>query len=129
MLYAGVSLKKAPWTAPLLLDGLADTLPENVENCASGLAQLNHKPAVPKLVELMKKAPTDPKKGFPRPYRYIGQTIAKLTGQEFDFKQEIRCQGNAHFRAYVVRRRPDVYRKETARLLQWWEDIGSKQKW
>lgn len=129
MLYAGLTDKGASWAAPLLLDGLDDTLAENVEICARGLMQLQYFSAVPKLVETLKKAPVDSQKPFTQPYRSVGEAIAKLAKQNFDFVLRTSCKGNAHIHADLIENRDAAYRQEASRLLRWWEESGSKEKW
>ena len=129
MLYAGLKDKGAPWMVPLLMDGLEDTLGENVEICAGGLSAMRHRAAVPKLVEILKKAPTDESIPFDSPYRSVGEAIAKLTDQTFDFALQTHPEGNRHILAYVIDNRGAVYQTEAARVLRWWQDTGSKEKW
>lgn len=129
MLYVALRDTKEPWVAPLLVGGLDESAAEIVETCAYGLARLGYRASVPKLVEILKTAPTDPHRPFGASYRSVGDAIAQLTGQEFDFAQRSRCMGNAHIRARVIENRGDVYRREAARALRWWEETGSRQKW
>ena len=129
MLYVGLRDTKEPWVVPLLVAGLDAPPAEIVETCADGLARLGHRAAVPKLIEVLKTAPTDAHRPFGSPYRSVGDAIAQLTGQEYDFAQRSRCVGNAHIRARVIDNRDDTYRREAARALRWWEETGSRQKW
>lgn len=129
MLYQGLVDKAAPWTAPLFLDGLDDTSGEIVGACAYGLAALRYRAAVPKLVEVLKKLPADPGKPCGPPYRSVGKAIADLTRRGFDFDQHILPVGDGLMRADVIVNRNDVYRREAARLLRWWKETGSKEKW
>ena len=129
MLYAGLRGSGAAWTAPLLGAGLEDTLDENVAICASGLAALGYRPAVPRLVGILKNAPPDAGQPFGDHNREVGVAVAKLSGLPFDFGRRTHPVGNRHAHADVIDNCDDLYRRECVRVLQWWDEFGSKQKW
>ncbi len=130
MLYGGLSDAKAPWAAEVLIDGLDDSLPENVGICASGLMNLEHTPAVPKLIEALRRTPSGANQPFEDGYRQAGEATAKLAGLEgYDFRMLTECVGSRFLRATVIVNRGDVYRAECTRLLKWWDATGSKRTW
>jgi hypothetical protein len=130
MLYAGLRDLQASWSAELLIDGLGDTLPENIGICAGGLVALEHKPAVPKLVEALRRAPAAANQPFGEGYRRAGEAATRLAGLEgYDFRMETRSVGSRFAHATAIVDRGDVYRSECARLLEWWNATGSKLIW
>jgi hypothetical protein len=130
MLYAGLRDLKASWSAGLLIDGLGDNLPENIGICAGGLVALEHRPAVPKLVEALRRAPAAANQPFDEGYRRAGEAAARLAGLEgYDFRMETKSVGSRLAHATVIVNRGDVYRAECARLLEWWDAAGSKLIW
>jgi hypothetical protein len=130
MLYAGLCEVKATWAAGLLTAGLEDSLPDNLGICACGLAALKHKPAVPKLIEVLRRAPAVADQPFEDGYRRAGEAAVKLAGLDgYDFRQLTESVGNRFFGAELIVERPDVYRSECARLLKWWDTTGSKLSW
>jgi HEAT repeat protein len=128
--------KPEPWMVPLFMEGLAETDVRTQGTCVRTLVKLKHKAAVPKLVEIFKKAMNSGKDPFSRedpfqdnPCRAVGQAIADLSGQPFDFVLKMRDLGGPGFRAEQPYDRSDVYKAEAVKLLKWWEETGSKQEW
>ena len=129
-LYGALRDWGAAWAAPLMIDGLKDTLPDNVAACARGLARLKYKSAVPDLVAALRRAPTGPKPNREfGPYRAVGEVLAQLTRVPFDFALVTHPEGGPRFHATVIDNRDGVYRREAARVFKWWEEVGSHQNW
>jgi hypothetical protein len=129
-LYTNLAQLKAPWAAPFLTEGLNDGSAENVGMCASGLLRLGHRPAVPELVAILRKAPLERTKPFDDGYRQVGLAASRLAGLDHDFRvltQGVPLGPRGH--ATVILNRDDHYQDECRRLLTWWDTTGSKQDW
>jgi len=129
MLYWELGGEAYPWAVPLLMAGLKDDRLENRGICARGLGMLRHKPALPGLIRMLGEAPQDPRRPFDEAYRRAGEAAVKIAGLEgYDFERLVQCESHGRIRAHVIVNRGDVYQKECARLLKWWEseNVGDK---
>ncbi|MBM4039128.1 MAG: HEAT repeat domain-containing protein [Planctomycetes bacterium] len=123
MLYAGLADIAEPWTAPVLLAGLEDKELENAAICAGVLARLKWRPAVPALMKLAQRAPRGENQPFDDAYRAACEAvteIAALTGYDFE-RRTVSTPFGRGGRAHVIQNRSDVWRKECARLIEWWK--------
>lgn len=110
------------WILPFLLAGLEDPSAKVVAVCATGLGNSERRQFVPKLVETFKKHSLTTYLPRGSLAQDLGSAIGKLSKKDF-FKTRITHEGRKYLERY-----PDEG-LETARLLKWWEDTGSKEQW
>jgi hypothetical protein len=136
MVYSSLANEPQAWSAKLFLDGLDDGSEENRSTCAHALGQLKYKPAVPALVELMRKG-VDPADDGKSPVHEMkgdqqaaGAALATIAGlKDVDFATTEECfpigpDNGAH--AIKIVRRPEVYRESAKKVLAWWDSTGHK---
>jgi len=128
--YQALHWIKAPWTLPLLMEGLSDGNAENQEICARAVDHLDAREALPALIRVLEHALE--KNAFlydaANPCCAAGAVIVRMAGLQgisFEKKQE-----SFHFGEVGGWRAVDQtaeFRASTLKVLEWWRTEGAKK--